>query len=110
MKPPGRAPGGSAKTALPTCVVYADNASRAIERSLADVRAVHAVAAQGEADGLRSDPARAVEDVGRIAVDVADEPIEHGALARHRVVPVVAVYEVVLGGQPVVEVADRRCH
>jgi hypothetical protein len=82
--------------------------ARPVQRCRADVRPEHSVPAQGEADRLGPDPARAVKDVGRAAEGLADEPVEHVALLGDRVVPAVAVDEVVVGRQPVVEVADRR--
>ena len=74
------------------------------DRAAADVGGVHPVAARRQADRLGADAAGAVEQaMGTGAERHADQAVEHLGLAGEGLVPVV-VDQVVVGGEPVVEV------
>ena len=74
------------------------------DRAAADVGGVHPVAARRQADRLGADAAGAAKQaMGTGAERHADQAVEHLGLAGEGLVPVV-VDQVVVGGEPVVEV------
>ncbi|MCW2989589.1 MAG: hypothetical protein JWM73_183, partial [Solirubrobacterales bacterium] len=57
---------------------------------------------------LGPDAAGAIEQLAGVGCCGADDAVKSGSLLRDRVVPAIAVDEVVVAGEPVVEVDQRR--
>jgi len=76
---------------------------RSSDRGLADVGASHTEALASKTDGLRPDPATAVEHRGGVRARIADHPGQCGTLPADRLVPAVAVDQVVVSCETVVE-------